>query len=504
MIAEENWQLQGSDADNGGIDFSSIITATDADGDMVVGAAPGSFTVAVQDDIPEALEPDTIPQNANIVLVLDNSGSMYSSQPLTWDSAGYTRAAALSTSVAALLTSLATDTALGSTYQVHIVEYNSQSSPIGTFTIQGGTPGSESAAVAALANIQNPNVDGVENNQYTNYEAGFQQALDWVQNGDPLGPGDVTGDLSNRVIFVSDGDPNKFNDPDGIGDNFSPGGGSTTNAATALGEVTGSDGTNELEMLTDTYGYTVRSVGISVNSGQEGQLDQLDSTGQAENITSADELVDVLPSLISETAPIIKATVEEEDLDSSDTSDPDPDDNADGIDDDSSVINDEDSGLAGDLGALFQPGADEILTYSLNPDDAELPTLYSGGETVVYSFSGDTLTATAGGEPIFTFTVQADGSWSFDLDGNLDHVEGDGQNFDLQADGGPVEGIDLSSIILATDADGDAVPAAAGAFVVEVQDDVPVAENDVQLTFGYGSYKDPEGELRRCRGAGDV
>ena len=34
------------------IDFSSIITATDADGDTVAGAAQGAFTIAVQDDAP--------------------------------------------------------------------------------------------------------------------------------------------------------------------------------------------------------------------------------------------------------------------------------------------------------------------------------------------------------------------------------------------------------------------------------------------------------------------
>ena len=32
------------------IDFSSILTATDADGDTVTGAAQGAFTITVQDD----------------------------------------------------------------------------------------------------------------------------------------------------------------------------------------------------------------------------------------------------------------------------------------------------------------------------------------------------------------------------------------------------------------------------------------------------------------------
>ena len=36
------------------IDFSSVITATDFDGDQVVGAASGSFTIAIENDVPIA------------------------------------------------------------------------------------------------------------------------------------------------------------------------------------------------------------------------------------------------------------------------------------------------------------------------------------------------------------------------------------------------------------------------------------------------------------------
>ena len=47
------------------IDFSKVITATDKDGDTVIGAAAGKFTVAVQDDVPIA-NPGAIPVTASV------------------------------------------------------------------------------------------------------------------------------------------------------------------------------------------------------------------------------------------------------------------------------------------------------------------------------------------------------------------------------------------------------------------------------------------------------
>lgn len=150
-----------------------------------------------------------------------------------------------------------------------------------------------------------------------------------------------------------------------------------------------------------------------------------------------------------------------------------------GYNDDPSVNGDEaeDGGSLPNLSALFISGADEELTYSISDMTGDLPVLWSGGEKLVYAVDGNVLTATAHGDTIFTFTVEADGSWKFDLDGQLDHVAGEGENLELRAgdDGSSTaSGIDLSSVIIATDADYDQVPAATGAFVVEVEDDVPV------------------------------
>ncbi|MHB2169189.1 DUF5801 repeats-in-toxin domain-containing protein [Alsobacter sp. R-9] len=140
---------------------------------------------------------------------------------------------------------------------------------------------------------------------------------------------------------------------------------------------------------------------------------------------------------------------------------------------------DEASGAAGSLTALFSVGADESLAISLGSDTSGLPRLLSQGAEVQYAVSGNTLTAFVplGGDAtrvVFTLTVAADGSWTFDLRDQLDHVPGGGENAMLQTvGGGTVAGIDLSSLIRGADADGDPVTALPGAFVITVEDDVP-------------------------------
>ena len=86
-------------------------------------------------------------------------------------------------------------------------------------------------------------------------------------------------------------------------------------------------------------------------------------------------------------------------------------------------------------------GADEPLTYTLSTDTSGLPTLFSQGDAVSYAVVVNTarrrslttpLTATAGGRTVFTLVVNADGSWTFDLDDQLDHVD-DGERRELCA-----------------------------------------------------------------------
>lgn len=160
--------------------------------------------------------------------------------------------------------------------------------------------------------------------------------------------------------------------------------------------------------------------------------------------------------------PLVTGLVDEDDLPAGNG------DNAPGDDDPGNADGDNDGtttgGGAGSLGGLFNAGADAPLTFSLSSVTSGLPVLHSAGALVTYDVSGNVLTASANGSTVFTLTVNADGSWVFDLEGQLDHPTAGTEDNLL---------LDLSSVIVATDTDGDEVGAAGGVFVINVDDDMP-------------------------------
>jgi T1SS-143 domain-containing protein len=129
----------------------------------------------------------------------------------------------------------------------------------------------------------------------------------------------------------------------------------------------------------------------------------------------------------------------------------------------------------GSVSTLFTAGADTPLTYGFAANSVatlQALGLTSGGVALTYSISGDTVTATAGlgGPTVFTFQLTSAGTYTFTLDGHLDHAPGGGEN---------TLAIDLGAIVTATDSDGDPATAAANALVINVQDDTPVATSTV-------------------------
>jgi T1SS-143 domain-containing protein len=131
------------------------------------------------------------------------------------------------------------------------------------------------------------------------------------------------------------------------------------------------------------------------------------------------------------------------------------------------------SGAAGTLNALVNFGADGPGSFGLSGNTASLTAqnLSSGSVALTYSVVGNVLTASAGATPIFTLTVGADGSYSFALQGPLDHPQ-PGSTDDNQLLNQP---IDFSGVLTATDGDNDPVGAFnSSSFVINVEDDVPV------------------------------
>jgi T1SS-143 domain-containing protein len=121
--------------------------------------------------------------------------------------------------------------------------------------------------------------------------------------------------------------------------------------------------------------------------------------------------------------------------------------------------------VSGSVASLVSFGADGAGSFTLSTDFSALlaQNLTSQGEPLSYSLDGNTLIAEAGGRKVFTLTLEANGDFVFALHDQLDHPEGNGEN-NLP--------LDLSSVIVAKDADGDAITLESG-FVINVTDDVP-------------------------------
>lgn len=152
-------------------------------------------------------------------------------------------------------------------------------------------------------------------------------------------------------------------------------------------------------------------------------------------------------------------------------------------------------GGAGSLMALVSFGADGPGAFGLVGSETVAEVLgaqglTSGGQPLLYSITtttdldgnllSTTLTATAaaevGGYSVFTLVINADGSFSFELQGPIDHPRDDGDDNELWSSEGGI-GLDFTQLFTATDGDGDPLQlpeGAKGLFVINIQDDVPL------------------------------
>ena len=167
--------------------------------------------------------------------------------------------------------------------------------------------------------------------------------------------------------------------------------------------------------------------------------------------------------------------------------------------------------VTGSLADLVKVGADEEVKFSFiksqdAKDKLENLGLESQGKELRYAFQNGQLIGYVNNQGpgydeqtdrlVFKLTLNSDGTYKFELFDQLDHDEGDGQNFDLEVPGDDLAFIDFGEIIKASDADGDSV-LLDGRFKVYVKDDVPVAKQGESV-----SIKVDEDELAGT-GAGD-
>lgn len=117
----------------------------------------------------------------------------------------------------------------------------------------------------------------------------------------------------------------------------------------------------------------------------------------------------------------------------------------------------------GSLAGQVSVGADETLTFSLGDEVSALTSqgLSSGDVDLTYSVDGNTLTALAGGSEVFTLVLQSNGDYTFTLLAPLDHPEGILEENPLV--------IDLSSVVNATDSDGDRITLNSDFFITVIR-----------------------------------
>ncbi|WP_265436275.1 retention module-containing protein, partial [Aeromonas media] len=501
------------------IDFSGVLVATDGDGDKVAGFTKGSFVIDVQDDIPVAQDDYATvlagqSQNINMVFVLDFSGSIDNNELNTMLDAVRTAGQALFNTS-------------GGQVKIQIVAFSGDSIAY--------LPTDNVTAFTNLVNSLNPQEPG--GIRPFNGSTDFTDAIEQTMISYTPLPG-----WNNQVVFISDGDPNEQTGPggasltntvaanwnnfvdtklvnvttigigNGINDvrleevdldagpnnmplrvnNFSDlvntllnqviGGlvqgnvlsGSNNVVGGGDDDAYGADGPGYIQSIkigATTYSWDGVLDGdqqlTAVTTPAGGKLSFNFSTGawsyQAPANVNGDLTEDFQYTLIDKDGDPATATLH---LYVEDTGSVegyvDEDELPTGLTDSDSVT----SSVSGTVAPLIV-GPDNSATISLSTDTSGVTPASSGGVALVYTVVGDTLTATANGATVFTLQVGSNGSYQFNLVKSLNHPQGNGDDNELLT-------LDFTSILKATGGSGTL----AGSFLIHVEDDVPMANND--------------------------
>ncbi|MEM6812046.1 MAG: type I secretion C-terminal target domain-containing protein [Pseudomonadota bacterium] len=234
-------------------------------GEMIGGNSDDVFV----GDIGGATTMETV-QNCNVVFILDVSGSM-GAESVT----GETRLELMVRSVNELMQSFSEFQ--GGEINVHITAFNAGEAASGTFTV---TDAQGYLDALALTN-------SLVNGGVTNYEAGLQDAISFLQSSN------FNSDAATTTYFLSDGEPNRAID-DATGDIIN------VSSEDAMGEISGADGSDEITLIQELSDEVI-GVGINITDDNIFNIDLIDSDGDALNVP-ADKLV----TTMKETNPLLK------------------------------------------------------------------------------------------------------------------------------------------------------------------------------------------------------
>ncbi|QQG36285.1 MAG: VWA domain-containing protein [Micavibrio aeruginosavorus] len=203
---------------------------------------------------------ETKTQDYNIVMMLDVSGSMGSKTDPN------SRISLLANAVKNLVGEFnAYD---GGEIRVRLICFSTGIASTLTFTATSDTDYAN--ALTFLSNLTG--------NGYTNYEAPMQQAINWLSSTGTGTANPIPG-AENISYFISDGEPNHYVNSSGSNVYASP--------EQVMGQLNGSDGTNEIATLKSLS----EVIGVGINIGASiSNINQIDSDNVSLNIDDPQDL----------------------------------------------------------------------------------------------------------------------------------------------------------------------------------------------------------------------
>ena len=214
-------------------------------------------------------------QDYNISFILDISGSMGQSP------SGSPKVAVMREAIENLLSEMSHYE--NGAVKIHITTFATQAYNGPSFTITDMAGLDEAIAyVQNITDIQSNKGDG-----WTNYEAGMQGAIDWLQSSDTIAGGKTI------TYMISDGEPNSFINADGTYNVPASGHGSDpVRINAAIDEISGSDGSNEIAQL---HNLSNDVIAIGLDSSEATlRLNAIDKDGNALGIEDPTDLKSAL------------------------------------------------------------------------------------------------------------------------------------------------------------------------------------------------------------------